>query len=287
MHFAEVKGILSASNGMNLYRGCIHGCIYCDSRSACYQFTHAFEDVEVKRNALSLLEAALRARRKKCMIGTGSMSDPYQPCEAKLNMTRGALELICRYGFGVSVQTKSDFILRDIDLLCDINERAKAVAQLTLTCADDALSAVIEPRVCPSSRRYQVLKAFQARSVPTVAWLSPLLPWLTDDDKNFDQLLNWCLDAGVRGIVCFGVGLTLRTGSREYFYRQLDRHFPGLSARYRARYGNAYEVASDNSDRLMARFHETCEKYGVLHDPDRCFAYLAELPPKYEQISMF
>lgn len=287
MHYVEARSLLTRWNGMNIYRGCTHGCIYCDSRSRCYHIDHQFEDIEVKINAPELLENILRRRRKRIMIGTGSMSDPYQPCEEKLELTKKCLELIDRYGFGASVITKSDRVLRDIDLFDSINSKGKSVLQMTLTIADDSLSWLIEPNVCPTGRRYEVLKEFQKRGIPTVVWLTPLLPFITDTEENFKRLMEYCLDAGVKGIVCFGVGMTLREGNREYYYQALDRLFPGLSRRYEMKYGSAYDIVSDNSARLMRRFRETCEKYGIIHDPEECFAYTAEFPEGYEQMSWF
>lgn len=287
MHEADAKALLNSTNGMNIYRGCVHGCVYCDSRSACYRFTHPFEDVEVKRNAPELLEDFLRRRRKRCVISTGSMSDPYQPCEKELLLMRRCLELIERYGFGASVITKSDLVLRDLDLFESIHHRAKSVLQMTLTVADDELSRVLEPNVCPSSRRCEVLKEFQSRGVPGVVWLSPFLPFLTDTEENLRRLLDYCFSAGVKGIVCFGIGLTLRQGNREYFYQQLDRHFPGLSDEYRRTYGDAYVVNSPRNDELMRLFHAACEKHGVLHDPEACFRFIAELPEEGAQLSLF
>ena len=287
MHFVEAKTLVSGRNGMNIYRGCAHGCVYCESRSACYQITHPFEDIEVKRNAPALLESVLQKRRKTCVISTGSMSDPYQPCEAELRLTRRCLELIDRYGFGASVITKSDLVLRDLDLFESIHRKAKSVLQMTMTVSDDELSRVLEPNVCPSSRRYEVLKAFQSRGIPGVVWLSPFLPFLTDTEENLRRLLDYCFSAGVKGIVCFGIGLTLRQGNREYFYSQLDRHFPGLSDEYRKTYGSAYVVSSPRQDELMRLFHAECEKRGVLHDPEDCFRYIAELPELEKQLSLF
>lgn len=287
MHFVEAKSLLTRWGGMNIYRGCAHGCVYCDSRSACYRFAHRFEDIEVKQNAPELLEAVVRAKRRPIMIGTGSMSDPYQPCEEELRLTRRCLEILERYGFGATVITKSDRVLRDIELFERINNKAKSVLQMSLTVADDGLSRILEPNVCPTSRRYEVLKAFQERGIPTVVWMTPLLPFITDTEENFDRLMGYCLDAGVKGIVLWNVGMTLRDGDRAYYYRALDRHFPGLSDRYRARYGEAYELVSDESDRLMARFHSLCGKYGILHDPEECFSYLRELPERAEQLSLF
>ncbi len=287
MHFVDAKSLLSHRNGMNIYRGCTHGCIYCDSRSVCYQFNHPFEDVEVKQNAPALLEDALRTRRKKIMISTGSMSDPYQPCERDLLLTRRCLELINQYGFGASVITKSDLVLRDLDLFESINHKAKGVLQMTLTVSDERLSRVLEPNVCPSVKRYEVLKSFQRHGVPAIVWLSPFLPFLTDTEHNLLRLLDWCFDAGVKGIVCFGIGLTLREGNREYFYHALDRHFPGLSAEYSRHYGYSYEVNSPDHVRLFRLFHEKCEKHGVLHDPEACFRYIAEIPEQHAQYSLF
>ena len=286
MHFVEAKALLTRRNGMNVYRGCAHGCIYCDSRSVCYQFTHPFEDIEVKRNAPELLDDILRRRRRACVISTGSMSDPYQPCERELELTRRCLELLDRHGFGASVITKSDLVLRDIDLFESIERRTRAVLQMTMTVADDKLSRILEPNVCPSERRYEVLKEFQARGIPAVVWLTPILPFLTDTERNVRQLLDWCFDAGVKGIVCFDMGLTLREGSREYFYRALDRRFPGLSAEYRARYGQAYEVPSPDHEKLMRLFRGECEKRGVLHDPEECFRYIAAIPDRPPQLSL-
>ena len=286
MHFSEAKTLLSKYNGMNICRGCTHGCIYCDSRSDCYQFSHDFGDVEVKINAPQLLEQILSRKRSRFMISTGSMSDPYQPAEKDLKITRACLEVIEKYGFGASVITKSDLVLRDLDLFERINGKSKAVLQMTLTIADEELSRKIEPGVCTSKRRYEVLKAFQEKGIPAVVWMTPLLPWLTDTGENVEQILAWCFDAGVKGIICFSAGLTLRSGNREYYYRNLDRMFPGLSEKYRRAYGNSYEVNNAHNAELMAYFHRECERHGVLHTPQECFSWIAEMPPRYEQVSL-
>ena len=287
MHFVKVKGILSSENGMNLYRGCQHGCIYCDSRSLCYQMNHVFEDIEVKENALELLEQALKRKRKPCMIGTGSMTDPYIPLEEDLRLTRGALELIRDYGFGVSVLTKSTRVLRDLDLLADINRRAKAVVQMTLTTHDDRLCRILEPNVSVTSERVAALKAFREAGIPTVVWLDPILPFLNDTRENITGILESCMEAGVRGILCFNMGLTLREGNREYFYARLDRHFPGLKEEYIRTYGNRYEVNSPRNRELMALFHASCEKAGILHDVNGIFTYLHTFEQEDPQLSLF
>ena len=290
MHFVDAKGLLTGSGGhygMNIYRGCTHGCIYCDSRSLCYQFTHPFEDVEVKQNAPALLEQALRSKRRRAMIGTGSMSDPYMHCEATLGLTRKCLEIILKYGFGAAIQTKSDRILRDIDVLDAINREAKCVVQMTLTTWDAALCRIVEPNVCDTQRRVQVLRAMRERGIPTIVWLTPILPFINDTGANIRAILNACADAGVAGILCFDMGLTLREGDREYYYAALDRHFPGLRREYVRRYGNAYEVPSPNRDALMRLMHDFCEAHGMLHTPDACFAFLHDLPEKHHQLSLF
>ena len=290
MHFVDAKGILTGSGGhygMNIYRGCTHGCIYCDSRSKCYRFTHPFEDIEVKRNAPELLEAALRSKRKKCMIGTGAMSDPYMHCEEELRLTRRCLEIILKYGFGAAVQTKSDRILQDIDLLEEINKKAKCVVQVTLTTFDDDLCRIIEPNVCNTKRRIEILEEMRKRNVPTIVWLSPILPFINDTEENVEQLLNACVRVGVKGIICFGMGLTLRDGDREYYYAALDSHFPGMKQRYIRTYGNAYELPSPDNDRLMQKFTGVCRTNGIMCTPEECFGYLQDLPEKYTQMSLF
>ena len=289
MHYVKVKGILSSQNGMNLYRGCTHGCIYCDSRSSCYRMNHAFEDIEVKENALALLEDALRRKRKRCMIGTGSMSDPYIPQELKTEYTRKALLIIEQYGCGVALQTKSDLVLRDLDILKRINEKTKAVVQMTLTTADESLCRIIEPHVCSTKERFEALKILRDNGIPTVVWLCPILPYINDTHENIGSILQMCIEAQVRGVICFGMGLTLRDGSREYFYRQLDRHFPGLKERYIREYGAQYVVSSPRNGELMRLFHSFCAEKGMMHDNDEIFRYLAAFEEKGspEQLSLF
>ncbi len=287
MHFVDAKGILTAGggqNGMNVYRGCTRGCIYCDSRSRCYQFTHPFEDIEVKQNAPELLEKALRSKRQKCMIGTGSMSDPYMHCEENLRLTRQCLEVIRAYGFGLAIQTKSDRILRDIDLLEAINRSAKCVVQLTLTTWDEDLCRILEPHVCTTMRRIEVLKEMQKRGIPTVVWLTPILPFINDTPDNILPILEACADAGVKGILDFGMGMTLREGSREYYYAALDRHFPGLKEQYVRTYGNAYVLPSPRAGELEPLFQAFCREHGLLSNPEEIFRYMNEFPKPYEQM---
>lgn len=289
MHFVDAKGILSAHNGMNLYRGCTHGCIYCDSRSKCYQINHPFEDIEVKQNAPELLERALRSKRKKCMIGTGAMCDPYMHCEEELRLTRRCLEIIDRYGYGLSIQTKSDRILRDLDLLKHINQQSKCVVQMTLTTYDEDLCKILEPNVCTTARRFEVLKIMQENGIPTVVWMAPILPFINDTRENIEGLLDYCVRAGVQGIMIFSMGVTLREGDREYFYAALDRHFPGMRQKYHRKYGYAYELDSDRNSELMKLLRDRCREAGIMCEPEQVFAYLSEFPEGkgYEQLSLF
>lgn len=290
MHFVDAKGILTGSGGhygMNIYRGCTHGCIYCDSRSRCYQFTHDFEDIEVKQNAAELLEKALRSKRRICMIGTGSMSDPYMHCESELGLTRKCLEIIRDYGFGLAIQTKSDRILRDIDLLDEINRKAKCVVQITLTTYNDDFCKIIEPNVCNTKRRIEVLEEMQKRGIPTIVWMTPILPFINDTEENITTILNECVRTGVKGIICFGMGMTLREGDREYYYSALDKFFPGLKEKYIRLYGNAYEVPSSNSRELMKIFHRICQENGMMATPEECFEFMRTMPEKYMQMSLF
>ena len=287
MHFVQAKGILSQNNGMNIYRGCSHGCIYCDSRSRCYGFTHAFEDIEVKKNAPELLEQALRSKRHKCMIGTGAMCDPYLPAEKELQLTRKCLELIDRYEYGVTVLTKSNLVLRDLDLLQSINKKAKAVVQMTLTTYDEELCRKIEPHVSTTRERFEVLMRCKELGIPTLVWMTPILPFINDTRENIEGLLDYCLLAGVQGILVFDVGVTLREGDREYFYHALDKDFPGMKEKYIRTYGNAYNLPSPNEKMLIPMIVEQCQKAGILCSPDECFAYLHHFPDNYVQRSLF
>lgn len=288
MHEVNVKGILSVKNGMNIYRGCLHGCIYCDSRSLCYQMKHKFEDVEVKANAVGLLENTLRRKRNKCMIGTGAMSDPYMPIEEKLGNMRKCLEEIERYGFGVTMITKSTKVLRDLDLLKKINEKSKCVVQMTLTTYDEYLCRIVEPNVETTYERFRALEILHDNGIPTVVWLCPILPFINDTEENIRGILDYCVRAKVKGIINFDMGVTLRDGNREYFYKKLDEHFPGLKEKYIRMYGNSYQLSSPNSRQLNMIYKSECIKNGIMCDVNECFEYLNKYEDKYsgEQISL-
>ena len=289
MHFVKTKGILSANNRMNLYRGCSHGCIYCDSRSKCYHMEHDFEDIEVKENAIELLELSLKRKRAKCMLGTGAMTDPYIPIENEIGNVRKALSLANQYGFGFTLITKSDRILRDIDLLKAINDKTKCVVQMTLTTYDEDLCKKIEPNVCTTKERVAVLKTLHDFGIPTVVWLSPILPFINDTEENIMGILNYCIEAKVYGMICFEMGLTLREGNREYFYKQLDRLFPGMKEKYIQAYGMQYQISSPKNHALMKLFHQVCEANGIVHDNRQIFEYLNTFEEKSKpiQLSLF
>ncbi len=290
MHFVEAKQILSSKNGMNIYRGCTHGCIYCDSRSKCYNFKHDFVDIEVKRNAPELLEQALRKKRDKCMISTGAMTDPYIHLEDKLKNTRKCLEIVYKHGFGICILTKSTRLLNDIDILSAINKKTKCVVQVSLSTYDEKLCKIIEPNVSSTKERFEMLKILNEHNIPTVVWLMPFLPMINDTEENLRGLLNYCVEANVHGILTFGnFGMTLREGNREYFYEKLDEHFPGLSKKYEKKYGGNYGILSDNNDELKKIFKQTCIDNGIIYKTDDVFKYLQAFPKEdmFEQLSLF
>lgn len=286
MHFVNANSILSAKNGMNLYRGCSHGCIYCDSRSKCYHIEHDFEDIEIKANAIELLENALKRKRTKCMLGTGSMTDPYIPLESEIGNVRKALALANQYGFGFTLITKSDRVLRDLDLLKSINDKTKCVVQMTLTTYDENLCKKIEPNVSTTKERVEVLKKLNEAGVPTVVWLCPILPFINDTEENIRGILEYCIEANVYGVICFGMGLTLREGSREYFYNQLDRLFPYMKEKYIRTYGMQYQLNSPKNNELMKVFHQICENNGIIHDNSKLFEYLCSFEEKNSPIQL-
>jgi DNA repair photolyase len=248
---------------------------------------HDFEDVEIKINAPALLEDRLKKKRKKCMIGTGAMSDPYIPLPESLAITRTCLEIIDRYGFGLAIQTKSALILRDLELLKSINKKAKCVVQITLTTFDENLCRILEPRVSTTRERFEVLKIMRDIGIPTVVWLCPILPFINDTEENVKGILNYCVEAKVHGILNFGMGLTLREGDKEYFYQNLDIHFPDLRTKYHKTYGYSYEIKCSNNEKLMKILIDTCMGNDILYKTDEVFAYLRDFPDIGGQLEIF
>ena len=269
MHYVTSKNILSTQNRMNIYRGCLHGCIYCDSRSKVYNMNHDFEDIEVKENMINLFKKEL-LNRNKCMIGLGSMCDPYLPLEKYFKQTRKVLKLINRYGFGFTCITKSDLILRDLDLLRKINEKSKVVIQMTLTTSDEDLCKILEPNVCTTLKRVKVLETLNKEKIPTVVWLSPIIPFINDTEENINSIIDSCINANVKG--------TLRSGNREYFYKKLDEHFPNLKKKFIEKFSDKYEVTSPNNKKLMKIFKKRTSQHNIMNNPDDIFSYLSYFP---------
>lgn len=274
MEFIAAKTILTkVKNGnewygidynMNLYKGCSHGCIYCDSRSNCYHIDN-FDIVRGKENALCILEQELYKKRKKGVIGIGAMSDTYNPLEKKYEQTRNALKLISKYEFGVSIDTKSDLILRDLDLLKEINEKNNVIVKFTITTADDKLSKIIEPNVCVSSKRLQAIKKLSDDGIFVGIMMNPVLPFITDNEENIKQLVKLAYENGAKFIHSY-MGMTLRENQRDYYFDKLDEYFIGFKERYIQYYGNRYNCIVPNYKKLYNVFVDECTRYGILYD---------------------
>lgn len=256
-------GWFGARYNMNIYRGCSHGCIYCDSRSECYR-NDDFDIVCAKQDALRIIRDDLRRKTRPGVVSTGAMSDPYNPFERTEHLTRHALELLAAYGFGAAIATKSDLICRDIDILREIHAGAPVLCKLTVTTADDVLARVIEPHAPAPSARLDALARLADAGLPTCILLMPVLPWITDSEENILTLVRRAKEAGVPYIYP-AFGLTMRDRQRAYFYQQLDRAFPGLKQKYIARYGTRYECASPHARRLWETFTRACDGAGIFY----------------------
>ncbi|WP_195269028.1 radical SAM protein [Eubacterium sp. 1001713B170207_170306_E7] len=246
---------------MNIYRGCCHGCIYCDSRSACYQNTE-FDTVKKKQDALRLIARDLKSKKQKGVVGTGAMSDPYNPFEKGEYLTQEALKLIDHYGFGVAIATKGSLITRDIGLLSRIQVHSPVICKVTITAADDALSRIVEPGAPSSSERFEVVKALSDAGIYTGILLMPVLPFIGDSVENIRSIVEQGAASGARFIYP-SFGVTLRDIQRDYYFSQLDRHFPGLRQKYMRQYGNAYGCGAPEARALYAVFKEACAKAGL------------------------
>jgi len=259
---AGVDTYFGLDYGMNLYRGCQHHCIYCDSRSKCYGNDRFDDDVLVKTNAVDLLAKELRAKRRKGVVGTGSMNDPYMPLEERVGLTRAALEILAGHGFGVHVVTKSDLVLRDIPLLRRIARTSTAAVSLTLTTLDDELARRIEPGAPPASARLRALAELSAAGIETRVALMPVLPFLEDAWDNVSAVVREAHRRGVRTVIPW-FGMSLRDRQRAYYYRKLDELFPGLRGQYEEAFGNDYMCPSPHADALRASFGAMCAELGV------------------------
>lgn len=274
-----------ARYNMNIYKGCSHGCIYCDSRSKCYQIEE-FSKVRAKADALSIIRKQLRGRIGAGVISTGSMSDPYNPFEKELELTREALKLIDRYHFGVAIATKSDLVARDIDILSQINKHSPTIVKITVTACEDELSKIVEPNVCPSSKRFEALKKISEAGIFCGVLMMPILPFIEDNEENIKGIVQKAADSGVQFIYP-AIGMTMREGQREYFYNELDKSFPGMKECYEKQYGSRYRCTSRKVKKLWEIFTKECKSYGILYKmPDIIKAYQSGFWQE-EQLSLF
>ena len=295
MEFIKAKTILTKVKGgsewygvdynMNLYRGCSHGCIYCDSRSDCYHIDN-FDIIKGKENMLHILENELSKKRLKGVVGIGAMSDTYNPMEIKYQQTRGALQLISKYGFGVSIDTKSDLILRDIDLLKEINSKNNVIIKFTITTPDDNLSKRIEPNVCVSSKRLDAIKILNDNGIFTGIMMNPVLPFITDKEGDIKKLVELASRSGVKFIHTY-MGMTLRENQRAYYFDKLDEKFPGLKEKYIKNYGERYNCLVPNYKQLYKVFTDECDKYGILYKMNDIIRAYKKKSTNDEQISLF
>ena len=294
MEFIPAKTIISGySEGnlwfgdnynMNIYKGCCHGCIYCDSRSECYRIDD-FDQVRAKDNALALIARELRSKRRKGVVGTGAMSDPYNLYEKEYRLTRGALELIDANGFGASIATKSDLVTRDIDVLSSIKTHSPVLVKITVTTADDELCRKVEPRAPVASRRFSAIRQLDAGGIFTGILLMPVLPFIEDNEENVVSIIRLAGEAGARFIYP-SFGVTLRQNQREWYYSKLDEYFPGLRQKYVKQFGNAYECPSPKAKELWRVFRAECDRLGILHEMEDIIEAYRE-PYRINQLSLF
>ena len=295
MDFVKAKTILTkvkygdtwygVDYNMNLYRGCPHGCIYCDSRSNCYHIDN-FDVPKGKENALQILEQELSKKRDRGVVGIGSMSDTYNPFEKEYEITRGALKLLSKYNFGVSIDTKSDLILRDIDLLKEINSKNNVIIKITITTPHDELSKIIEPHVCVSSKRFEAIKKLNEEGIFTGIMMNPVLPFITDSEEDIKLLVKKAHESGAKFIQTF-MGMTLRENQRDYYYEMLDKHFKGLKDKYIKYYGDKYNCVVPDYKRLYKVFTSECDKYGILYKMDDIIKAYKKDIKEDEQMSLF
>ena len=264
LHRSKSTEWFGTDHTMNLYRGCCHGCLYCDSRSSCYQ-NPDFDRVTAKADALRILRDDLARKAKPAFITMGSMSYPYNPFERELQLTRHALELIDAYQCGVAAATKSDLITRDIDLYQLIQEHSPVICKLTITTTDDTLAAKLEPHAPPPSQRLEALEKLSRAGVFAGVLLMPVLPFVEDSSKNVLSVVDRAAQAGAR-FVYAAFGVTMRDGQRDFFLNGLDRAFPGMGERYRKRYGSRYYCSSPSAKELWALFSARCRELGMLYE---------------------
>lgn len=295
MEFIQAKTILSKVKygnqwygidyNINLYRGCSHGCIYCDSRSNCYHIEN-FDIVKGKDKALDILEKELIRKREKGVVGIGAMSDTYNPQEIKYELTRGALKLISKYNYGVSIDTKSDLILRDLDLLKEINDKNNVIVKFTITTPKDELSKTIEPHVCVSSKRLEAIKMLSENGIFAGIMMNPTLPFITDKEEDIKKLVKLAHESGAKFIHTY-MGMTLRENQRVYYFDKLDQYFVGLKQKYIKCYGNRYNCKALNYKKLYKVFVEECKKYDLLYNMSSIINAYKKKIEDNEQLTLF
>lgn len=272
---------------MNIYRGCCHGCIYCDSRSECYR-NNQFDTVMAKENALEIIAKELKGKREKGVIATGAMSDPYNPFEKKETLSRRALKLMDHYGFGTAIATKSDLIVRDMDILSQLSTHTPVICKITITTASDALSKKIEPSAPVTSRRFDAVRQLAQAGIFTGLLLMPVLPYITDSEENIRQIVAQAAKCGARFIYP-GFGVTLRDRQRDYYFKKLDTLYPELRQKYMRQYGNAYSCDVPQAKKLYGIFKKACIEAGIVYKMgDIIKAYKgSKTPKKDQQLSFF
>lgn len=289
MHYKEVKAILSPQNGLNVYRGCSYSCVFCDARSTCHRMDHEFDDIEVKAHAVDMLEYALKKKRTKSMIQIGASSEPYIPLEEELQLVRRCLNQIERFDFGLVLYTHSTLALRDIDILDKINRKTKCIVIVRLSTSDDALAKQMEADTSLPSERLMLMKKLTARGITVIVRLAPILPFINDSLENIQELLSYCEQANVYGILTDKMCPVLREGNRERFYQQLYKKFPDIYDRYEEVYGDEKTLKTENYDAIMTYIRETCEAHGIQHDKEELLRFTREYKNKTigTQLSLF
>ncbi len=295
MEYVKTRTIMTKADGgdkwfgidyhMNLYKGCSFGCIYCDSRSDCYHISN-FDEVKTKVDALEILESELASKGYRGVVSFGKLSDPYNPYEEKLEITRNALKLILKYGFGVSIDTKSDLILRDLDLLTEIAKTNSVIVKISITTYDDELAKKLEPYVLSSTKRFEVLKKLRKAGIFAGVLMTPVLPFLTDNEENIRQMIECSKKADAKFIYT-KMGMNLKTNQRAYYYRKIEELYPGLSQDYEAVYGNKNVCNSLQYRHLMEIFLNLSHQYGILTDMEEIISAYKKEVLMNEQISLF
>ena len=295
MEILKTKTIMTKSNQgnrwfgidyhMNLYKGCPFGCIYCDSRCEAYHIEN-FDEVRIKENALEILEEELKSKGLKGVVSFGTLSDPYNPEEKELELTRNALKLIAKYKFGVSIDTKSDLILRDIDLLQEISEYNNVIIKISITTYDDELARKLEPKVITSTKRFQVLKILRQNNIYAGVLMTPVLPFLTDTEENITNMILKSKESDAKFIYT-KMGMTLKTNQRDYYYKALDVLYPGLKEDYIAVYGSKHICNSLHYRHLMELYLKMCSENNILTDMDAIIEDYKKEIPQNEQMSLF